>query len=279
MATEAERQAALLTAILHSDGAGDVQALHRLGLRGVLPAEAEAALPQGLQAYRGNAIALAERALSAAFPQLASLLGRQFASLAWSFWKQCPPARGDLGEWGASLPDYLRHSADDALADMAALEWALHQAERAPDAALDGASLRLLHGDPQCLRLTFRPGLRLLALSDEALSLLSSHRCWLAPVRIGRATVLVWRKDWRGRATQLQAAEAAFMRSVLAGDSLEVAFAASQGADDEGLDFTVFLQQALREQWLKAVLPLEAVGGHEESNDAYPDESAAPPER
>ncbi|HLO94333.1 MAG TPA: hypothetical protein VK195_08445, partial [Burkholderiaceae bacterium] len=91
--------------------------------------------------------------------------------------------------------------------------------------------------------------------------------------------VLVWRKDWRGRATQLQAASAAFMRSALAGESLEAALAASQAADDEGLDFTSFLQQALQEQWLRAVLPLEAVDGHEESDDEHPDESAAPPGR
>ena len=207
----------------------------------------------------------------------AALLGRQFGSLAWSFWKACPPACGDLGEWGAALPDFLRRSADDALADMAALEWALHQAERAPDAVLDVASLALLEGDARALGLALRPGLLLLTVCDEALSLLATHRAWLHPLRQGAAAVLVWRKDWRGRATQLKAAEAAFMRSALAGDSLETALAASGQADDEGLDFTAFLQQALREQWLMAVLPLEAEGGNKDRNDEHPEESPAPP--
>lgn len=272
MARELERQAALLSAILQ----GDAGAAVATGLRGVMPGEAPASVAQGLQAYRGNAIALAGRALSGAFPQLASLLGEQFASLAWSFWRACPPASGDLGEWGAGLPDFLLRSADEALADMATLEWALHRAERAADAVLEAASLGLLHGDPGSLRLDFRPGLVLLALSDEALSLLATHRCWLHAVREGRPAVLVWRKDWRGRATQLQAAEAAFMRSALAGDSLEAALAVSRAVDGEGWDFTAFLQQALQEQWLRAVLPLDAGDGREESHDEDPEESAAP---
>lgn len=273
MPTDIERQASLLQAILQ----GDAGSLTALGLRGVLPGEAPAAVQQGLLAYRGNAIALSERALAGAFPQLAALLGRQFGSLAWSFWKACPPTCGDLGEWGAALPDFLRRTADDALADLATLEWTLHQAERAPDAVLDAPSLALLQGAPQSLRLALRPGVALLSLCDEALSLLESHRCWLHPVKQGAPAVLVWRKEWRGRATQLQAAEAALMRSALAGDSLETALAASGQADDEGLDFTAFLQQALREQWLMAVRPLEAEGGIEERNDEHPEESPAPP--
>jgi len=273
MPSDIERQAALLKAILQ----GDSGSLAALGLRGVLPGEAQAAVQEGLLAYRGNVIALSERALAGAFPHLAALLGRQFGSLAWTFWKASPPTCGDLGEWGAALPDFLRRTADDALADLATLEWALHQAERAPDAVLDAPSLALLQGEPQALRLALRPGLALLSLSDEALSLLAPHRAWLHPPRQGAPAVLVWRKDWRGRATQLQAAEAAFMRSALAGDSLEAALAASVQADDEGVDFTAFLQQALREQWLMAVRPLEAEGGKEENNDEHPEEAPAPP--
>jgi len=282
MPTDMDRQTALLRALLQREGVGtdDVESsLAALGLRGVRDAGSQPPLQQGLQAYRGNAIALAERALASAFPQLAGLLGTQFGSLAWSFWKACPPDRGDLGEWGAALPAFLRRSADDALAEMATLEWALHQTERAADAALDAASLARLHGDPRQLRLALRPGMAVLAMSDEALSLLASHRAWLHPVKAGLPAVLVWRKDWRGRATQLQAAEAAFMRSVLAGDSLETALAASQVHEGQGLDFTVFLQQALQEQWLMAVLPLEAGDGSEEFDNEHPEATPAPPGR
>ncbi len=255
MQAEARKQAALLQAIL----AGDSRGLQALGLRGVLPVQAEAALAQGLQAYRGNAIALAERALASAFPQLARVLGAQFASLAWSFWRHHPPHCGDLGEWGAALPDFLLETADAGLSGVAALEWALHQAERAPDAVLDAESLQALHAPAQSLRLVFRPGLVLLTLPTDALPALIEHRCWLNVPRICQQAVLVWRKDWRARATQLQAAEAAFMRSALAGESLAAALdaaQAAQAADEDGLDFTAFLQQALQEQWLMAVRSL-----------------------
>lgn len=278
-------------------------------------------------------MALSERALASAFPFLASWLGPQFSSLAWAFWRQHPPARGDLGEWGAALPDFLRETADALLAGMASFEWALHQAERAADAVLDGASLGLLHGDPAALRLAFRPGLVMLELPREALDELAPHRAWVSrptplpplqtapqptqqpnpqpnlqlnpqlnpqlapddlprgatlPTEEGAATgataaVLIWRKDWRGRATHLEAAAAAFMRSALAGHSLETALAASMdvpgGAPDEagraGWDFTVFLQQALQEQWLTAVRPLKDAGD-KESHDVEPPEPAAP---
>lgn len=279
MSPEARRQAGLLRAIL----GGDTHGLRRLGLRGVLPGPEDAALAQGLQAYRGNAIALAERALAGAYPHLSGLLGERFASLAWSFWRRHPPNGGDLGAWGGALPDFLRETADAGLSGVAALEWALHQAERAPDAALDAASLQGLHGDPRSLGLAFRPGLTLLSLPAQALPLLGSHRAWLDPALGESRAVLVWRKDWRGRATQLQAATAAFMRSALAGDSLEAALEAAaaeaEAAGTEDLDFTAFLHQALQEQWLMAVRPLGAQGGDEECNDVHPDDPAAPPER
>lgn len=313
--------------------------LHRLGLRGVLAAAVPSggdlgpvdqppagapgpALAAGLEAYRGNAIALSARALAGAFPHLESLLGPQFASLAWAFWRQCPPAGGDLGTWGATLPAFLRETADEGLAGVAAFEWAIHEAERAEDAVLDTDSLNRLHGDPSTLGLAFRPGLVLLELPGETLEALEGHRAWRTPPVVtvhapsgaqagsaqplpgasstapsalaegvvqGRAafTVLVWRKDWRGQATQLKAAPAAFMRSALAGHSLEAALAASTGLPDGDApvsaevawDFTVFLQQALQEQWLTAVLPLDAAGGAKETHDVHLDESSAPPGR
>lgn len=360
-ASEQQRQAALLKALLGRDpgaapahipvdprggvspdpDASHAATLHGLGLRGVLGAAAHGgadhcpvktpgpALAAGLQAYQGNAIALSARALAGAFPHLALLLGLQFASLAWAFWRQCPPVGGDLGTWGTALPAFLRETADEALAGVAAFEWALHEAERAADAVLDADSLNRLHGDPAELGLAFRPGLVLLALSPETIEALEGHRAWCtlsvftphepsgrqaggvqaaphapptsseavekaadqsvaeAQEKQGPLAVLVWRKDWRGQATQLRAAPAAFMRSALAGHSLEAALAVSTGLPDGGApapaedpwDFTVFLHQALHEQWLTAVLPLDAAGGAKETHDVHLDESAAPPGR
>lgn len=324
MRTELARQSALLKALLGRESADEVrQALVELGLRSVQagePGNGHAGagaqdpspdLEAGLQAYRSNAIALSERALAGAFPYLAERLGRQFASLAWAFWRHAPPAVGDLGAWGAALPDFLRETADETLAGVAAFEWALHCAERAADASLDAASLALLNGDPAVLGLVFRPGLVLLELPAAAIEALAGHRAWLPgppqepepaaaaapmapalePVADGpkacdagkcgtgeapqaSTPVLVWRKDWRGRATHLEAAAAAFMRSALAGDSIETALSSSTSAQavpearaGAFWDFTVFLHQALQDQWLMAVRRLDAAHGEEECND------------
>lgn len=105
---------------------------------GWLHTPARATPAQALAAYRGNAGATAERALGGAFPTVAALVGREaFAALAWHFWHEHPPERGDLGEWGADLPDFIasREQLADVpyLPDSARLDWAVHRATRAAD--------------------------------------------------------------------------------------------------------------------------------------------------
>jgi len=57
------------------------------------------ALQAGVAAYRGNAGAVAERALAGTFPTLAELVGDDAAgALARDFWRHHPPARGDLAD-------------------------------------------------------------------------------------------------------------------------------------------------------------------------------------
>ena len=86
------------------------QLLAALSLRGEPPAlrERGARAERGLAAYRANASALAERALAAACPTLQAMLGEaDFAALARAFWRDHPPQRGDLGEWGGELPGWI----------------------------------------------------------------------------------------------------------------------------------------------------------------------------
>jgi hypothetical protein len=69
---------------------------------------------------------------------LARILGREaFGALAQHFWHAHPPERGDLGEWGADLPDFIasREQLADVpyLPDSARLDWAVHRATRAVD--------------------------------------------------------------------------------------------------------------------------------------------------
>ncbi len=216
--TLAEQQQALLDAILHGHASPVVDA-------GV-----------GLEAYRGNARALAARALAETFPSVVAELGDpDFAAMAWRFWRDHPPERGDLGEWGGALASFLAQHASEAsgLPHLARRDWAVSRAERAPDASLEAASLGLLADTPaDGIRLRLRPGVTLV---DDA--------------------VLVWRDGWRGRWQAVEPGEAAFVAAVLRGDSLDAALrsAAVKGIGDESdFDFGAWLQAALQQAWLQA---------------------------
>jgi hypothetical protein len=214
----AASQQALLDAIL---GRGDARELR--GLAGVQGGEA-----RGLRAYRANAQALAARALAGVYGRVRDELGEaDFAAMAWAFWRADPPRSGDLADWGGALAEFLavQPEMDIGLVELARLEWAIHEAERAPDADFDAASLQLLEsGEPERLRLRLRPGTALVG------------------------TCLVWRRGWRVEQQELDVASARFMRSQLDGTSLADALQL-----DADFDFSTWLQQALRQGFLIAV--------------------------
>jgi hypothetical protein len=210
--------------------------------RGDAPATLTGA-ERGLAAYRGNLQALSAQALAVAFTRLREELGEdEFASLAWTFWRHHPPESGDLGQWGGALEAFLAERAGEAsgLPDLARLDWALHQAERAADAELDVASLNLLGTTPpESLQLLLRPGVALVA--QQA------------------GTTLVWRRGWRGEWQSLSTAEAAFFAALLSGASLAEALDATEvkgSASAADFDFGAWLQAALHKAWLLGVRSL-----------------------
>ena len=260
MTREAARQQALLRALWRD--APDA------ALAGWLREPAQAGA--GLQAYRANAGAHAERALAAAYPTVQQLLGDEsFAALARAHWQADPPLRGDLAQWGAGLAAFI---ADDAqlaaepyLADMARLDWAVHQAAQAADAQ-DPQGLPLLaQVEPQRLRLRLQPGCALLASAHPVATIWLAHhggdpsgegddrfaaaRAALAARQAETAWVL--RQGWRVTVRALPAAEARFTRALLQRQPLASAL---QGA---GTDFSF-------ETWLIAALQGGAIAAAEE---------------
>lgn len=212
-------------------------------------------LPRGLQAYRGHAKALAAQTLASVFARMQAALGEtEFAAMAWAFWRANPPERGDLGCWGQDLPEFLRDQPGMPawLPDLARLEWAAHQAEQALDAELDAASLQwLAELDPTQLSLRLRPGLQLLSLVGAAaarwpLALASSDDEHLF--------ALVWRQGWRAEARVLDTDQAMFMQGLLQGQCLQETLDQTLSAH-AGFDFAAWLQAALSEAWLQAVVP------------------------
>lgn len=243
---EALRQQMLLRALWRDARPGVVAGWLRDG----------AAFQRGLQAYQANAGALAERALGAAFPTLVQLLGADsFAALARAFWHAAPPERGDMAEWGAALPAFIEDDAQLAaepyLADVARLEWAVHQAERAADGAAVTGLERLADTDPAQLTLQLQAGTVLLSSPFPVATLWHAHRSpaqdRFAPVRAAFAAgrgeqALVRRSGWLAEVLALDAATARFVTALLAGQDL--ASALHEAGD--GFDFQTWLIEALQ---------------------------------
>ena len=156
---EAERQRFLLTLLW---GVPQVNGPALAGLAGL--AGRPTLRDSGLAAYRCNAATLAPRALAAAYPTVAQLMGSEsFAALARAHWHREAPRRGDLAWWGKHLPEAIEHDPQLAgeayLADVARLDWAVHRAGFAADDDGPAEGLeRLADTDPAQLQLRLRAG-------------------------------------------------------------------------------------------------------------------------
>jgi len=223
---------------------------------------------RGLSAYRSNAGALAERALGAVFPTLLQLLSPEsFAALARAFWRAAPPAAGDIAEWGAGLPAFIagddQLAAEPYLADVARLEWAVHAAERAADAAPSAPDLALLgRAEPAALGLRLQPGTALISSPHPIVGIWQAHRSTdparFAPVRAAFAAgvaehALVRRHGWKVQVLALPAPAARFTAALLDGRSLGAALVMA----GDGFDFESWLLEAVRDDLIAAVV-LEA---------------------
>ncbi len=287
---EAARQQALLAALWPGaadatpDGAGLSRDRAARPLSELLVASDTLPVARGLQAYRFNAGAVAERALGAAYPVLRAQLGAEaFASFARAFWQACPPARGDLATFGGdALAAFL--AADPQLvdvpwlADLARLEATVARAESAADATLDAAARRaslqrLADTDPADLRLQLAPGAAVVASRWPIASLHAAHdvqgaRDGPGPVPADPAALdavrariaagdgehaFTWRAGWRARVAAVDTATAAFLSACVAGRALA---AALDAAGDPDFRFDTFLARALADEWLDGLFTL-----------------------
>ncbi len=190
---------------------------------------------RGLVAYRSNAQELAPRALAGAYPVVAQLLGEEnFRSVALYLWQRTPPSRGDLAHWGGGLAALIEslsdlNDAEPYLADVARVEWLLHQAASAPDGAVNPASFGLLsQADPATVTLVLCPGAACLQSAYPVVSVINAHQHPEPTLeeagrrlRAGRAEcAMVWREGAKPRVREALAGEAPFLAALLAGRSL-----------------------------------------------------------
>lgn len=217
---------------------------------------------RGLTAYRANAHASAERALAAAFPVIAQLIGQEsFASLSRDFWHQQPPLHGDLAQWGDALPAFLQASSQLAdtpyLADVARIEWAMHRCAHAADAVPDIASFAALQQHaPPFLQLRLASGVQILPSTYPATAIVLAHSGQgrmedaAALLRNGVAqTALVWRQGFAPRVRALPDAEVSFTDALCQGHRLAQALDAA----DPGFDFSAWLTAQVQSALLLGV--------------------------
>jgi hypothetical protein len=206
---------------------------------------------QGLAAYRSNAAAIAERALTAAYPTVQQLVGDE-----------------SFAQFGAALPAWIeldpQLASEPYLADVARVDWAVHTIEQAADIEQPPAGLALLGElDPAHLRLRLRAGLALVTSRWPVVTIWQAHRradedrfdavrtAFAAQVQ---ETALVARDGWRAEVEAVGAPTAAFIAALQRGDDL--AHALEEVGD--ALAFDQWLQRALTNQWLQAVEPSAA---------------------
>lgn len=225
MSALAERQQAMLAALF--DWPPD-NAIQNIATR------AYSKRARGLKAYQSNGHALAQRALQAAYPVVAQLLGDEsFNALARAYWHAEPPTCGDVAQWGADLPAFVRGSAqlqdEPYLGDVAALEWALHRAASAPDADVDAASFALLDGhEPTALRLQLAPGCAVMVSAWPVASIWAAHtgqsvsfealrQCFQSDIP---ERAVIWRTAMQPQVRQIALADYTLLSALLSGQSL-----------------------------------------------------------
>jgi len=215
--------------------------------------------PRGLQVYQANQAVLAERTLASTYPVTCQLIGNEsFEPLARHFWRQHPPERGDMGQWGAQLPEFLDTApqlADEPyLGDVARIEWALHCAATAPDAVLDAASFALLSraDDAQPVSLLPSPGTLTLASIYPAVTIINAHLLGEPTLdeaaellRLGHGEyALVWRQGFKPKVRTLSPAEYHLITALSKGLSLEAALDQAT-AVEPAFDFNAWLGAAV----------------------------------
>ena len=236
MSRLAQQQQALLAALFAWPAANAIEnvavSAHYTGAR-------------GLKAYQTNGHCLAERALVAAYPVVAQLLGGEsFADLARALWHAHPPQCGDIAQWGDTLPAFLQSSSqlqdEPYLSDVARVEWALHCCTSAADASADLSSVALLTTqDPQHLHFTLAPGCAVIGSAWPIASIMGAHLeqspSLEAVGQMLRAdtpqAAVVWRQAMRPCVREASMGEADFLQALLRGISLGEALDAAPGLD------------------------------------------------
>jgi uncharacterized protein (UPF0276 family) len=206
--------------------------------------------------YRGNLSATWEKTLSAAYPVLKALVGDEFfGGLARAYGKAYPSQLGDLNQFGAQFAEFLSDFPYVAeypyFPDMARLEWALHRAHYADNAAPLHAAVfaRLTPDQLDHAIVELHPACSLIASEWAIAELWQAHQPATErsfPVEMARKNfAFVTRPQWKALVLPLSPSAYAALHALQNGKSLGAALDAALEIEAE-FDFGSHLQQWLQ---------------------------------
>ncbi|WP_412972031.1 putative DNA-binding domain-containing protein [Glaciecola sp. MF2-115] len=237
-----------------------------------------------LNVYSNNFIENGIRALSISFPTVVGFIGEDsFRILAKKFLYEVPKQSFDWAEYGCELPDFIGQQ--DALNDypflreVAILDWAIHQAQRAEDRRFLGASFALLEsGDTATLKFVGAPALQVLPFlfpivelyqvihdpflqSEEGLvarkNLLSEIKDHISLVlasdainKVTPRSIVLWRPEYKAQFEYISSAEAQVISAINASTSVNTVI---ETIDDHQLDLLEWLTKAISNKLIFAV--------------------------
>ncbi len=217
-----------------------------------------ALVEERLGLYRGNLSATWRRVLGQAYPVLLALVGEAFfAGLAREYGRRYPSQDADLNRFGDGFGDFLTSFPPAAqlpyLPDMARLEWALHLAHYAPDAAgLAAQALASLAPEQlEACRFSLHPACALIRSDWQVVALWQAHQQENAvfPQQMaGASHALVCRPQWQAQVLAQDAAAHAALQLLMQGKSFGVALDAAFEIDadfDLGGQLRLWLEHAV----------------------------------
>ncbi len=195
---------------------------------------------QGINVYRRNLLANAQRALNISFPTVFKLLDSDVSeSLVYQFLRSSPPNQGDWTQWGNNFPHFLSTTEVGKnypyLAGCATLDWHVHSALHGRDQTFAQASLEALsNNDPDHIFIEFNKNVKVFKSEFPLTEIFQAHHHNDEAQReeamnnaqkalLGKSVeqvVMVYRPEFQPQVTKLTACEGAFILSLISGKSL-----------------------------------------------------------
>lgn len=222
---------------------------------------------QGLRIYRNNILATAKQALSITFPTLEAQVGDDvITNIAQLLLETYPPHKGDWAEWGEALPNLLKTVEQlnpyPFLSDVARVDLAIHQVERAKDEAVDINSFHLLAKVRLSnLVLQLNPSIQFFTCNYPVIEIQmiafgpdkNTQNELQEKINTGKLkqNILVYRPEFKGLVRELDSMELKWLTLLAKGATINDAL---DEVGTENFDFSEWLATAIQEKLITRII-------------------------